>query len=135
MKETISEIVQNMSNKAVEYANSFNKAFNYTEDDIKDLEEILDYYSNDLKDSMPTENQIFSMSLIWGSYLGQVLKMHVNSELNWVKEDVFGDGEIIHLKSGENRIFPIDKVSKRLINGKTDNIISFYEVIKEEFNG
>jgi hypothetical protein len=145
MKETIEEIVHNMSNKAVEYAKSFDKVFNYSEDNIKDLEEILDYYSNDLKGSflknvfrkinktMPTENQIYSMSLIWGSYLGQVLKKHINTELSWVEENVFGDGEIIHLKKDEeNRIFPIDKVYKRLINGKEDSIISFYEVIKND---
>ena len=94
MKETLEEIVNNMSNKAVEYAKSFDKVFNYSEDDIKDLEEILDYYSNDLKGSflknvyrkinktMPTENQIYTMFLIWGSYLGQVLKMHSNSQLS-----------------------------------------------------
>lgn len=128
------EIVQKLSNKAVEYAKSFNIVFNYTEDNIKDLEEILEYYSNDLKESMPTEKQIYSMSLIWGIYLGQLLRMHIDSELSWVKEDVFNDGEIIHLKYGDSRIFPIDKVHKRLINGKMDNVISFYEIIKKELS-
>jgi len=70
--------------------------------------------------------------LIWGAYLGQMLREHVNRSLNWVNEDVFDDGKIIHLKSGEYRIFPIDKVYKRLLNGKEDNIISFYKVMKEE---
>jgi hypothetical protein len=133
MSISIEEYVQDMSNKAIEYAGSFDKHFNYKEDNIKDLEEILDYYAKDLTSEMPTENQIYSMSLIWGAYLGQMLKEHINPELDWVKEDVFGDGEIIHLKSGEYRIFPIDKVSKRLVNGKEDNIISFYEVIKEDY--
>lgn len=139
LQETIEEIAQHMSSRAVEYAKSFSKVFNYSEEDIKHLEEILDYYSNDLKDSalesktMPTENQIYSMSLIWGSYLGQLLKKHVNPALCWVEEDVFGDGEIIHLKDEENRIFPIDKVHKRLMNGNEDNIISFYEVIQQDF--
>lgn len=134
MKDRIEEFVENMSNKAIEYAKSFEKNFNYTENNIKDLEEILDYYSNDLKSSNPIESQIYSMSLIWGSYLGKLLKMHINFELCWVKEDVFGVGEIIHLKSGENRIFPVEKVYKRLINGKEDNIISFYELMKVELN-
>ncbi|WHX38461.1 hypothetical protein QNH36_12130 [Mesobacillus sp. AQ2] len=134
MDKTFEEYILSMNKRAVEYAKSFDKDFNYKEDNIEDLEEILDYYSNDLKSEMPTENQIYSMALIWGAYLGQMIKEHVNPALNWVNEDVFDDGEIIHLKSGENRIFPIDKVYKRLINGKEDNIISFYKVIKEEFN-
>lgn len=133
MEETLEEIVEKLGDRAVEYAKSFDKNFDYTEYSIKGLEEILEYYSNDLIVSSPTENQINSMSLIWGIYLGIVLKIHINSDLSWVKEDV-GDGEIIHLKSGENRIFPIDKVYKRLVNGREDNVISFYEVIKEEFN-
>ncbi|WP_102262501.1 hypothetical protein [Mesobacillus jeotgali] len=134
MDKTFEEYILGMNKRAVEYAKSFDKDFNYKEDNIEDLEEILDYYSNDLKSEMPTENQIYSMALIWGAYLGQMIKEHFNPALNWVNEDVFDDGEIIHLKSGENRIFPIDKVYKRLINGKEDNIISFYKVIKEEFN-
>ncbi|WP_102272101.1 hypothetical protein [Cytobacillus massiliigabonensis] len=131
MKEKIEEMVQNSSSQAVEYAKSFDKVFNYTENNIADLEEILDYYSNDLKVSKPAESQIYSMSFIWGSYLGQLIKMHIHLDLCWVKEDVFGDGEIIHLNFGVNRIFPIDKVYKRLINGEEDNIISFYEVMKQ----
>ncbi|MCJ8007416.1 hypothetical protein ACFFF5_14540 [Lederbergia wuyishanensis] len=134
-----------MSEQAVEYAKTFGKSFTYSEDDIKDLEEILDFYSKDLKGNllknllrkmtktMPTENQIYSMSLIWGSYLGQLLKKYVNPKLCWVEEEVFGDGKIIHLKDEEVRFFPIDKVYKRIMNGSEDNIISFYEVLKRDF--
>ena len=33
----------------------------------------MDYYSKDLSKSSPTENQIWSMALIFGSYLGEVM--------------------------------------------------------------
>ena len=65
-KEEYSGIVNNAkknSMTAVEYAKSFQKEFNYSEMSIGDLEEILDYYSNDLLESRPTENQVWSMSL------------------------------------------------------------------------
>lgn len=134
MGSTVEKYILNLNEKAVEYAKSFDKEFNYKEDTLEGLEEILDYYSKDLKSEMPTANQIYSMALIWGAYLGQMLKKRINPGLYWVNEDVFDDGEIIHLKFGEYRIFPIDKVYKRLINGKEDNIISFYEVVKEDFS-
>lgn len=134
MNEAIEEYLQSMGKKAVEYANSFDVVFTYSEKDVKDLEEILDYYSNDLKytKDKPSKNQIYSMSLIWGSYLGELIIKYINPKLSWVKEDVFGDGEIIHLQDGETRIFPIDKVYKRLINGEEDSIISFYDVMKND---
>ena len=65
---------------AVEYAKSFQKEFNYSEMSIGDLEEILDYYSKDLLESRPTENQVWSMSLIFGSYLGEVMLKNGLSE-------------------------------------------------------
>ena len=58
---------------AVEYAKSFQKNFDFSERSIGNLEEILDYYATDLLESRPTENQIWSMSLIFGSYLGEVM--------------------------------------------------------------
>ncbi|PAD67512.1 hypothetical protein CHH83_18320 [Bacillus sp. 7586-K] len=133
MNEEIEEYLQSMGKKAVEYANSFDVVFSYSEKDVKDLEAILDYYSNDLKNTKdkPSKKQIYSMSLIWGSYLGELIIKYINPKLSWVKEDVFGDGEIIHLQDGDTRIFPIDKVYKRLINGEEDSIISFYDVIKK----
>lgn len=75
MNETIEEYLQSMGKKAVEYAKSFDVVFTYSEKDVKDLEEILDYYSNDLKNAKdkPSKNQIYSMSLIWGSYLGELI--------------------------------------------------------------
>ncbi len=137
MNETIEEYLQSMGKKAVEYAKSFDVVFTYSEKDVKDLEEILDYYSNDLKNAKdkPSKNQIYSMSLIWGSYLGELIIKYINPKLSWGKEDVFGDGEIIHLQDGDTRIFPIDKVYKRLINGKEDSIISFYDVMKNDLYG
>ena len=42
------------SNTAVNYAKSFKKNFDYSKTSIIDLEEILNYYSNDISKSKPT---------------------------------------------------------------------------------
>ena len=58
---------------AIEYANEFNKTLDYSENSITDLEEILEWYSKDISISKPTENQIWSMAITFGSYLGETL--------------------------------------------------------------
>ena len=133
MKNTLEEIIVTISERAVEYAKSFNVEFTYAEDDVTYLEGILEIYSEDLTKGKPTDSQLHSMSFIWGIYLGQLMRLHVNPNLSWVKEDVFGDGEVIHLSDQGTKIFPIEKIYNRLVNGKEDNVISFFEAVKEEF--
>ncbi|WIY60187.1 hypothetical protein [Bacillus arachidis] len=138
-QSNLSYRVQELCNVAIEYAKAFDKTFNYSEEDIKELEEILDYYANDLRDKkaigdeedIPTENQMYSMALIWGSYLGEVLKRHLGQEAEWLQETVFDNEEVLHLQVGEWKVFPIDKVYKRLVNGSEENVISFYDITKE----
>jgi len=127
---------------AIEYGKSFGKNLDYSESSIEDVEEILDFYSKDLNPGYVksfvrkvtgkkvTVNQIQSMATIWGVYLGEVVRIHSSSNCNWFVENVFGDGEILHLQIGQTKAFPIDKVIKRLRNGPEDSIVSFYRVIK-----
>ncbi|WP_124100126.1 hypothetical protein [Ruminococcus sp. Marseille-P6503] len=119
------------SNTAVSYAKSFKKHFNYSKKSINDLEEILDYYSNDISKSNPTENQIWSMAVIFGSYLGEVMLKNGLAEkgYKWAKDG----SSNIPLLADENGSFitPNDKVYKRLVNGKEDSIISFYDVMMD----
>ncbi len=130
-----------MCRTAIEYAKSFGIQLDYSEKSITSIEEILDYYHNDLKTANennqgPTENQIWSMAVIWGSYIGELIKRYFPCSFKWVIEDVFGDGESLHLKDSDNaHIFPIDKVYKRLVNGKVDSIVSFYDAMKINQNG
>ena len=79
---------QKMSAVAIEYAQNFNKKLDFSENSIADLEEILDWYSKDIAVSKPTENQIWSMSIIFGSYLGETLLKNGLTEkgFTWGKE-------------------------------------------------
>lgn len=118
-----------LSATAVEYAKSFQKNLDYSPLSIKDLEEILDYYANDLLKSRPTENQIWSMALIFGSYLGEtMLKNGLRAKgFAWGREDT----STVPLLLGHDGsyITPNDKVYKRLVNGAEDSVLSFYDFI------
>ena len=134
-KEECSGLVNNAkknSMTAIEYAKSFQKEFDYSKRSIGELEEILNYYSKDLEKSKPTENQVWSMSLIFGSYLGEVMLKNGLSEIGycWGIQNI---GDIPLLIAGDEKyIAPVDKVYKRLVNGAEDNVISFYQLIMKE---
>lgn len=122
-------LVRKNSDTAVDYAKSFQKKFDYSPNSINDLEEILDYYSKDISKSHPTENQIWSMALIFGSYLGEVMLKNglFKRGFAWGKD---GTSDIpLLIDDSGSYITPNDKVYKRLVNGIADNIVSFYEVI------
>ena len=72
--------IQKNCNVAIGFAERFEKDFDYSKRSLSDLEEILEYYSKDLLRSNPSENQLISMSLIFGSYLGQTLLMQGHSQ-------------------------------------------------------
>ena len=117
------------SNPAVNYAKSFKKNFDYSKTSIIDLEEILNYYSNDISKSKPTENQIWSMSVIFGSYLGEVMLKNSLAEKGYKwGTDNFSNIPLLVNADG-SFVTPNDKVYKRLVNGKEDSVISFYDVI------
>ena len=121
--------IKRLSNTAVAFAGEFNKQFDYSAESIESLEEILDYYSKDISVSKPTDNQIWSMSLIFGSYLGETILKNGFSQkgYRWGKEDT---SKIPLLVCDDGwRVTPIDKVYKRLVNGSSDSVVSFYFII------
>ena len=119
------------SNTAVNYAKSFKKIFDYSYKSIGELEEILDFYSNDILKSKPTENQIWSMSIIFGSYLGESMLKNglAQKGYKWGKDNSSPIPLLVDDKG--NFITPHDKVYKRLVNGKEDSIVSFYDVVMD----
>ena len=134
-KEECSGVVSNAkknSMTAVEYAKSFQKNFDFSERSIGDLEEILDYYAKDLLESRPTENQVWSMSHIFGSYLGEVMLKNGLSKrgYHWGMQNT--DNIPLLMADDEKYVTPIDKIYKRLVNGAEDNVISFYQMMMEE---
>lgn len=118
------------SSTAIEFAMKLNKKLDYSYSSIKTLEEILDYYSNDISKSKPTENQIRSMALIFGSYLGEVMLRNGLSQKGY-KWGYDNNSDVPLLISDEGYITPNDKVYKRLVNGKQDSVISFYNFVMD----
>lgn len=138
MDNNVQKEIDSLCEHAVAYAESFGVILDYSRTSIKEIEKILDYYSRDLAgrshDEKPTERQIWSMAMIWGAYIGEVLRREIGQNCSWCFEDVFGDGEVLHIRllNKDFRAFPIDKVYKRFINGSEDNVCSFFDIILQD---
>lgn len=116
---------------AIEDAQAFEVKFDFTDESIHKLEEILDYYSvelsNSIKGEEPTEKQIFSMASIWGVYLGEVMRIKVGKPCKWI---YVYDELLLSVNGAEAN--PIGKAYKRIVNGSEDSVISFYHIITSE---
>lgn len=130
-----------IAQKAVEDAHTFSKELDFTENSLKEVEDILEVYHSDYKGSflknvirkvrkqIPTDEQVGSMAMMYGVYIGEVIRRNTSKEIQWVYEDGFGNGDLLHLKlDDKNRINPIGKTFKRLKNGREDEILFFYQV-------
>ena len=72
------------------------------------------------------------MSLIFGSYLGEVMLKNGLSKRGYCW-GIQNTGIIPLLMAGnEKYITPVDKVYKRLVNGAEDQVVSFYKRMIEE---
>lgn len=122
--------IENNLSKAIECADDFNRIFDFTPGSIKDLEQILDYYSDDIKGDSFTEKQISDLADILGSYLGQILldQRFKKEGYTWAKAD---NSSFLILKKGIHTISPIEKVYKRLVIGPEENIITYYTSLIE----
>ena len=132
MNHEWTDYAQKMCATAIEYANEFNKTLDYSENSIVDLEEILDWYSKDISVSKPTENQIWSMAIIFGSYLGETLLKNGLSEKGFVWGKEPSSNIPLLIRNDSAYLTPNDKVYKRLVNGSEDSVISFYRFATKE---
>jgi len=127
------DLAKDFCKLALKFAEDVNKKLDYSKNSIAVLEEVLDCYSNDIPKSKPTENQIRSMSVIFGSYLGEIMLQSGLSEAGFFWETDGSPNTLVLVKSDGSYLTPCNKVYKRLVNGIEDNVIAFYKFAMEEF--
>lgn len=133
IESSIEDSIEGACALAIDFGKRLSKELDFTVDSLADLEEILECYSKDISVSKPTENQIWSMSVIFGSYLGEVMLINGLSEAGffWEKESSSNTPWLV--KNDGSHLFPCNKVYKRLVNGAEDNVVYFYRFATEEF--
>lgn len=115
-----------LAQRAVGYAKAFHKVFDFAPGSIVALEEILQYYHEDMKRSAPTDRQIHSMALIWGAYLGETILRSGGTGAGYAWATV--GGKPVLQKPDAWEIAPVGKIEKRLRRGPEECIQSFYDM-------
>ena len=126
MEPNTERIMQDFCVTAIEYDAQEDKTFDYSAQSIADLEEVLDGYATDLRVDRPTENQIWSVAMIFGYYLGETMLRHGMADKGYRWGLLEGSTVPVLLCNDGRYATPIDKVYKRLVNGSVDNVVSFY---------
>jgi hypothetical protein len=129
--ENIHEKMQEAAQEAAQEAvRSIKKALkvelDFSEASINDVEKVLAYLYENIKPGQePTEEDLQGAALVWGAYIGEVLRRNYGGE--WIVEN-----GIFALHIANARIYPSSKVYKRLTNGPEDNIAFYYETFKSQ---
>ncbi|WP_072682670.1 hypothetical protein [Arcobacter sp. LA11] len=123
-----------LAKDAISYSKWMAKALNdsgYKADfSIESLNEIDRFFDENTKKGIPTKDGFLSKDLGsrlfgLGSYVGEVIRRKIEGE--WIGNDDDPKGEInIKIRTKNNIVFwPIQRIMKRLKNGKEDNIYSY----------
>ncbi|WP_124099744.1 hypothetical protein [Ruminococcus sp. Marseille-P6503] len=119
----ISEICR----KAVKTAASGGWTLDYTPDSVLSLEQLLDGQSKYARESGASDIYLWNLAVVFGAYLGQTLLHNRLAGLgySWSSDE---DGVPFLKKDNDNAVYPINKVWRRLKDGESDNVRSFYDV-------
>lgn len=132
---SVHDMMVAFSTDAVEQAKELGVELDFSEESMKQLETILERYHASLPRGIkklfrkgPTEEQIHQVSMMWGAYLGEVMRKHLGGE--WGMSKHFDNAIAFFWKDSE--VYPPAKVSKRIVGGDGDNVWVFYQVLKND---
>ncbi len=68
---------------------------------------------------------------VWGAYIGEVFRRQVGGEwIEWTDQY----GKAIAFQSGGVKVFPSDKVRKRIVGGPAHNLRDYYGVFRDQMS-
>jgi hypothetical protein len=129
------QIMKEASKKAVLWAKGcYSKDLDFTPHSLAIVEEILQTRSLTIPKSWfgrlimrkAEINDIGSICILVGAYIGEVLRKKFGG--TWHVDSSFG-GPAFALSIFDGKVYPIDKVSKRLYAGQGDSIWGFYQMM------
>ena len=135
--ETLDDMMQDYAEKAVELARDFDVQLDFSEASVQALERILaqlhdEHLAFTVGRSSPeqaVEEQMVMMCKLWGGYLGEVVRRRFGGEWS-IEKYPAGDFLIVTLNVNGARLFPSMKVHKRLTEGSSENIWTFYQSVR-----
>ncbi len=122
-------------NAAILAREQYGLEFDYSEDSLKLVEQIISKMSKDIPKTWlgrflgrgPSKKQIASICKLMGAYIGEVLSRKWN--VTWQIDATFGS-PLPAIPINDGVIYPTNKVYKRLVGGESENIWTYYEMLE-----
>ena len=134
--DNLAQQMELLADKAVTLArDQFDVDFDFTEYSLRLVEKILAKMGEDIPKSIlgrifkrgPSKNQINSVCMLLGAYIGEVMRRKWNG--TWHLDSTFGE-PLPAIAILDGKIYPTHKVYKRLVDGEGDNIWAYYEMLE-----
>ena len=116
---------------AVEFAADAGIKLDYSLASIKVVEQQLAGLHSQIPAKSPSAQEIRRMSLMFGAYMGEVLKRNYGG--SWSKKSALHPGQDIltfHVRGKE--VWPHIKAEKRIIDGPEDNVWFYFQTLLKE---
>jgi hypothetical protein len=127
--DSLRDMTDAYAQKAVMIAREFNARLDYTENSLMELEGILGQIALDLPPGGTATEELAEMCKMWGCYFGEVVRRRFGGD--WSIETYPGKQfATLTLNVAGNKLFPSMKIHRRLTEGESDNIWSFYKIVK-----
>ena len=121
-------MMQAFAEQAVHLGREFKINLDYSEGSLEQVERLLARFHDELTSANPG-SKLEEMAKIWGGYLGEVVRRRFGGEWS-IEKYPAGDFLIVTLNVNGARLFPSMKVHKRLTDGGSENIWSFYQAVR-----
>ena len=125
---------------AVDHAKSSGVALDYSPESVRGVEEVLERIYAAVPRGLvrrffakgPSAEDIWTMSKMYGGYVGEVIRTAAGGEWDIDTEIVAGQ-DTVCLRKGNDRVWPPSKVHKRLTAGPEDNIWVYSQLILKDW--
>jgi hypothetical protein len=111
-------------------ASNFGLKLDWSDRSVQKVEEMLGRLHDDMAQSNPPEEAVWTFAKAFGSYVGEVLRKHHGGE--WGMVSLNGQTFPGIQQDGERLCWPWGRAHRRILNGPEDNIWHYYQVLLKE---
>jgi hypothetical protein len=141
-KYTVQDMMVAYAEDAVGYAQQkFSVTLDYSEKSIEQVELILGTLHDSIPKTFfrklvrkyPNKQEVDQLCKMLGGYVGEVMRRHWGGE--WKMESKAFPGQqviTLHVNDGGD-VWPHFKAGKRIINGPEDNVLHYFQILKQEY--
>lgn len=134
-------MMESYATEAVTLGRALEVELDFSEASLENLERILAMLHRDRPTPAPGQElpaandpvmkQTDEMSRVWGGYLGEVIRRHIGGE--WTVHSYPGtEAPVLALEINGSRIFPAMKIFRRLTIGESENVATFYRMLRDK---